>query len=331
MAPPDALELALARVDASPRRLLRSRRLRAVARWTGPSAYAIAVTVEIATRGLPLMRDRVLLWVALGLVAFSLHRLRRDALRLLLDWLPFAAILLVYDLLRGSADGLLFRAHTWPQLYFDQELFGGVTPTVWLQHTLYHGPGALRWYDYGAWGVYLTHFFATLIVAMVLWLCARAQFRRYAAMVSLLALMGFATYALFPAVPPWMAAQQGALPPDVQRIIGAVFAHLPIQDTTTIFQRGTRYANDVAAMPSLHAAYSLLIALFLWPLARRWWWRAVLSAYPLAMGFALVYTGEHYVADVVAGWVYALIASLAVDAAIARMVAARLRRAAAVP
>jgi membrane-associated phospholipid phosphatase len=305
--------------------------VRLLIRWAGPAAYAVALTVQIAGSGVPLMRDRVLLWVGLGLVAFSLHRLRRDAVALLLDWLPFAAILLVYDLLRGSADGLLFRAHTWPQLYFDKDLFGGVAPTVWLQRALYHGAGALRWYDYGAWGVYLTHFFTTLVVAMVLWLVARSDFRRYAAMVSLLALMGFATYALFPAVPPWMAAQQGALPPDVQRIIGAVFAHLPIQDTSTIFQKGTRYANDVAAMPSLHAAYSLLIALFLWPLARRWWWRALLAAYPLAMGFALVYTAEHYVADVIAGWIYALVACLAVDAATARLVAARLRRAAAVP
>jgi len=307
---------------------LRSPRLRVLARWAGPTAYLMALTITVADDGLPLMHDRLLLWVGLGLVAFSLHRLRRDAITLLLDWLPFAAILLVYDLLRGLADNLLFRAHTWPQLYFDQDLFGGLAPTVWLQRTLYHGPEALRWYDYGAWAVYLTHFFATLAVAMVLWLVARPHFRRYAATVSLLAAMGFATYALFPAVPPWMAAQQGALPPDVQRIVGAVFAHLPIQDSRTLFLQGTRYANNVAAMPSLHAAYSLVIAVFLWPLVRGWWWRALLAAYPPAMGFALVYTGEHYVADVLAGWAYALVACLAVEALAAWLVARRGRPAA---
>jgi membrane-associated phospholipid phosphatase len=36
---------------------------------------------------------------------------------------------------------------------------------------------------------------------------------------------------------------------------------------------------------------------------RAWWWRAVLLAFPLAMGVALVYLGEHYVVDVLAGWV----------------------------
>jgi membrane-associated phospholipid phosphatase len=60
----------------------------------------------------------------------------------------------------------------------------------------------------------------------------------------------------------------------------------------------------VAAIPSLHAAFALLVSVALWPLARRWWQRALLAAYPLAMGFALVYGGEHYVIDLLLGWAY---------------------------
>jgi membrane-associated phospholipid phosphatase len=105
-----------------------------------------------------------------------------------------------------------------------------------------------------------------------------------------------------------MASRQGALPPDVERIVGVVFAHVPIHDTGTLFERGSQFSNQVAAMPSLHAAYALLIGLFLWPLARRWWWRVLLAAYPPAMGLALVYTGEHYVVDELAGVLTALLA-----------------------
>ena len=36
--------------------------------------------------------------------------------------------------------------------------------------------------------------------------------------------------------------------------------------------------------------------------------RPLLVAYPLAMAFALVYTAEHYVADILLGWGYALVA-----------------------
>ena len=59
-------------------------------------------------------------------------------------------------------------------------------------------------------------------------------------------------------------------------------------------------------MPSLHAAYTLLITLSLWQVARRA--RPLLALYPLAMAFALVYTAEHYLFDILLGWAYTLVA-----------------------
>ena len=54
-------------------------------------------------------------------------------------------------------------------------------------------------------------------------------------------------------------------------------------------------------MPSLHVAFACLVALFIGTKLRtRWRWLLVL--YPLAMGFALVYLGEHYVVDLIAGF-----------------------------
>ena len=38
------------------------------------------------------------------------------------------------------------------------------------------------------------------------------------------------------------------------------------------------------------------------------WARALLAAYPIAMAFALVYTAEHYLVDILLGWGYTLIA-----------------------
>jgi len=59
-------------------------------------------------------------------------------------------------------------------------------------------------------------------------------------------------------------------------------------------------------MPSLHAAYPMLLLLFFWKRARPAV-RAVLVSYVLAMAFTLVYTGEHFVLDEVVGWSYAII------------------------
>ena len=57
-------------------------------------------------------------------------------------------------------------------------------------------------------------------------------------------------------------------------------------------------------MPSLHAGAALLVALFLWPSVSRVV-RAALVAYAVAMALTLVYTGEHYVVDILAGWAVA--------------------------
>jgi membrane-associated phospholipid phosphatase len=57
--------------------------------------------------------------------------------------------------------------------------------------------------------------------------------------------------------------------------------------------------NPLAAMPSLHFATSLMAALLLaevGPLAG-----ALGFSYALTLGFALVYLGEHYVVDLLAG------------------------------
>ena len=294
----------------------RSRQLRAFdflrkqTRWVGPTVYFCALGGFTYLFGLPTARDRAISWILLVLLAFSLTDLRRLGRGLVYDWAPFIAILFFYDILRGRADKMLFSAHTWPQLNADQWLATGQVPTVWLQTHLWHGAEQIRWYDYALWLVYLTHFFTTLLVAAFLWALRPKRFRRYTASVVTLAMLGFVTYALFPAVPPWMASEQGNLPP-LQRIISIVWEHIPVSAMSPLFERGAHYSNNVAAMPSLHAAYAMLIAIFFWKVSR-WYWRIPLAIYPLVMGLALVYTAEHYVVDVFAGWIYAAVAYLIV-------------------
>lgn len=272
--------------------------------WGPRAAYAVALVLVSLRFGVPLSKAAVLVWVLLGLLCFSLGDLRRWLVGVVFEWLPFAGILLVYDLIRSRADGLL-ATHVTPQLHADEWAFRAV-PTVWLQSRLWDGPGRIHWYDYAVWAVYLTHFFVTLVAAAVVWVVAHHLFRRFVAMVSTLAVLGFTTYILFPAAPPWLAAREGYLPP-TDRIVREVFSNARLFHLDRMFDRGSRVANDVAAIPSLHAAAALLVALYFLPLVPRVW-RVPLALYPLAMAFALVYTGEHYVVDVVVGWVYACVA-----------------------
>jgi membrane-associated phospholipid phosphatase len=279
-------------------------------RIAAPIAWAVATVVLVAILGVPTKHDMLFLWLGLGMAAFSL-----EVSRVVRDWLPLVGIIFVYDLLRGVADGLLFQVHETPQIRLEAALFGRPVPTVWLQEHFWHGPGHLQWWDYATWFLHLTHFFATFIAAAVIWVFAREHFSRYAAMICVLALTGFATYVLYPASPPWMAAQHGNLG-ESNRMIGDVWGELPLTSAGAVFEHGKSYANDVAAMPSLHAAFALLLTLYLWRLVPRYV-RPLLAVYPLLMSLALVYSGEHYVVDCIFGWVYALAAFVAVNWAFA--------------
>jgi PAP2 superfamily len=290
-------------------------------RWCGPIVYAIALAVVLWQSGLPLSRDRLLMWILLGLLAFSLTNLRGWVQSVVLEWIPFALILWVYDLLRGQADGLFFDAHVKPQLEVDRFMFGGTAPTVRLQDHLWDGFLHIHWYDYAAWLVYVSYFVGTYLVAALLWWVNRPLFRRYVVMVSLIAMMGFTTYALFPAVPPWMASELGALEPTT-RSIGVIWSHIPIAHFNTLFEKGSEYSNAVAAVPSLHAAYTLLITLVLWRMAP-WWGRVLLAIYPWAMAFALVYTSEHYFSDILLGWIYCVVGFVVVNRVADRLAARR--------
>jgi membrane-associated phospholipid phosphatase len=266
----------------------------------GPVGFLALSAFAVVVVGVPDQRDVIAVWVVVGLLAFSLSDLRGWASGVMRDWLPFFGLLIAYDTLRGSAKGL-FAAHYLPQLQVDHALFGS-NPTASLQHAMWRGHP--RWYDLAAAGVYLTHFFATPLLAAVLWKIDRTRFRRFVALVATMSAAGLLTYLLYPAAPPWMASQDGFLP-HLTRIIPNVWHSLDLHFAGTVVEGGYRYANDVAAVPSLHAAFALLVAVFLWP-RRRKWLRPIVALYPVAMGFSLVYTGEHYVSDILLGWVYAV-------------------------
>jgi len=281
-----------------------------------PIVWALASVAVAIAWGVPTSTNLVFVWVASGMVAFAWSDIRHRIPRFVLDWLPFLGILFVYDRMRGVADGGLFSQHAIPQIRVDAFLFGKPVPTVWLQEHLWGGPSHIHWWDYAVWFVYITHFFATLVVAAVLWLKAYDRFARFVTMVCVLALTGFVTYVLYPAVPPWLAAREHHIG-EANRIVGVVWPHIPVANYGEVFQKGQSYANNVAAMPSLHGAYALLISLYLWRLVPRRV-RPLLVLYPLAMAFALVYSGEHYVVDILAGWVYAAGSFLVVNAWFAR-------------
>lgn len=263
--------------------------------------WLVAVGVMLWRWHLTTNRTNLFVIIGTGLIAAGAGRLQTVA-RVVIDWAPLFFILAAYDALRGRADQW-FPVHVTPQIHADQFLFGGKVPTVVLQHAFFT-PGHPHFWDYAAFFIYLTHFFTALIVAALLWKFAYPRFRRFAALFVTLSFVAFVTYALYPAAPPWLASQNHALAPTA-KIVDEIWTHLGLQNGASLLSARSHEANPVAAIPSLHSAYPVLLMLFFWRSAARWRW--LLPLYPLAMAVSLVYTGEHYVIDILLGWLYAVV------------------------
>ena len=265
-------------------------------------AYLAVTILVMSFTGIGLARETIFIWLLIGLLIISATNVRGFARGVIIDWLPFYLLLVAYDFLRGFVGtNPLFDPYFLPQIDIDRFLFGGV-PTNWLQDRLYE-VGELPWYDVVSWAIYLTHYFAVFIAAAILWRVARPRFLEFRAMVVTLSLAAFATYALFPAAPPWMAADFGLIDAPVYRVTGSVWAELGAQPAAAIWDKGDSLYNPVAALPSLHAALPMLLLCFFWRDGK--WFQIIGIFYVVSMGWVLVYGGEHYVFDVLLGWIYA--------------------------
>lgn len=264
-------------------------------------AYLAAFVIASLTWGIPLQTQLVIAWTCGALACASIGRPRAEIVQLARDWAPLAAILLVYDFSRGAVDQLGIPVHTMFMADFDKWVFGGNVPTVWLQERILD-PHHRNWWDTAFTLVYSSHFIVWLAIAGVLWNRNREIFLGFTRRLVSLGFAGLATYIVLPAAPPWMASDLG--------LIGLVHRstargwHVLNLHTAQTFERGQAVVNQTAAVPSLHAGFSMLICLYFWPRVR-WYWRPLLGAYPLVMAFSLIATGEHYVFDILLGWVYA--------------------------
>ncbi|MEO9139404.1 MAG: phosphatase PAP2 family protein [Jatrophihabitans sp.] len=278
------------------------------------AAYAVFLTVvawSVFVDGIPTDRTPLAVTIIVGLVLTSVgHGWRRSG-RVLLDWLPFTAVLLLYDRTRSVADTIGLPLHEQDVLDAERWLFGGTEPTLWLQHHLY-SPTQIHWYDVACTLVYTSHFVATPLLAAILWLRDRAVWLRYISRVVVLSVAGLITYCLFPEAPPWYAAKNGLTEP-IARLSARGWISLNLGDVNEALERAqSGGANPVAAMPSLHTAFAMLVAIVaISQLRTRWRWLAL--AYPIAMGFTLVYCGEHYVLDIIPGIAYAIGVHLALN------------------
>ncbi|HEX3562930.1 MAG TPA: phosphatase PAP2 family protein [Solirubrobacterales bacterium] len=178
----------------------------------------------------------------------------------------------------------------------DRVLGGGELPNVRLQRAL-AGLGKGNIVDRFLSWVHWSWFFEPHSALAYILARDQEQFARSARQMSAVYDVGCIVYAAVPTAPPWWASEEGHTDAKVRRIMVEVGEEEWGKAWPVLYD--ALGGNPWAAMPSLHFATSLMAALLLTELDPRA--GAAGWVYAGTLGFALVYLGEHYVVDLLAG------------------------------
>jgi hypothetical protein len=223
--------------------------------------------------------------------------------RFVRDWLPVVLAFFSYALVAKAVPDLGLQVHFTPQIEAERLLHGGTLPTIWLQDHLYAGAtGVLEVFSLL---MYISHFLAPVLLACLIWVFWPGRgFNDLLFGILLVSFLGEITFLLAPTAPPWLAADQGLIPP-VDPIIKNALSDLGLNELASLKGDSDAY-NVVAALPSLHAAWPVIGLLVIRKYRLPGWLFGAQVAVTLGVFFAIVYTGEHYFVDALLGVLYAL-------------------------
>jgi hypothetical protein len=262
-----------------------------------------AVGVVGAAFAVPLLRKRLRIPAPVTVAACAAGPLalavlyprsrRRDvALYTLQMWAFTVAHEIPYD----DPERLRARLRSRYPIAVDRVIGAGKLPNVRLQRALSRLPHRGAVDRCLAWTHWLWFVEPYLALALIL-VRDNERFPRAARQMAAVFDLGCAVYFAVPTAPPWWASEQGETGEEVRRIMVDVGERTWGPAWPKMY--GALGGNPWAAMPSLHFATSVTAAL---SLAEAGKVEGALGwGYAGTLGFALVYLGEHYVTDLVAG------------------------------
>lgn len=256
--------------------------------------YVAFILVAMLSAGNVLGPDVLLLLGGIGVLLLA------RGIPFVRDWGPLLIVLLGWEAQRGITTdiGRLVPADTIVSL--ERALAGGIIPAIAVQHAL-RIPGMVSPLDILMSLVYLAHFVYPVLFALWLWRTDHARYYRFAVTLVGVSFAAFFTFVLLPVAPPRFTILGGS-PLPVTDVMAEVSRSLGWSAPASAYVH--LLGNPFAAFPSMHAAYPVIVLLFLRERSR--WQALAWSPMVVAIWFATVYLGHHFVIDLIVGTGYAL-------------------------
>jgi len=208
------------------------------------------------------------------------------------------AFIMIHELPYDDPEALRRRLYVNYPIRIDRRIGMGTLPNTRLQNALMRPSEEVTRLDQGLTFTHWAWFFEPHLTLIFILARDHPGFVRAARQMALCFDLGCAAYAIWPTAPPWWAAQKGYTGDDrVHRRMIEVGEKTWGRAWPKLYDSVD--GNPWAAMPSLHFGASVLAAILLTESDRR----AGVAGWTYAgtLGLALVYLGEHYVIDLIAG------------------------------
>jgi len=252
----------------------------------------------------------VLSWIVVGYKADqlvlvglfnSMYFLGVTTRKFIVAFSVFIVYWVIFDYMKAIPNYRFHSVHIKSLFIAEKNLFGINSPQGTLTPNEYLSIHAKPWLDIATGFFYLCWVPLPLVFAGILFFKSRKHYFYFALTFLLVNIIGFIGYYIYPAAPPWYVQQYGfefhaGIPGNTAGLHRFDdFFHVPI--FSSIYAKSS---NVFAAMPSLHAAYPLLV-LFYGIKYRFGLWNFLFGTITLGIWFAAVYNYHHYVLDVLAG------------------------------
>lgn len=270
--------------------------LRFTVRAGGVAAIGAAVAVPLLRRRLRVPAPVTVAACAAAPLALAVLQPRSKRRDVALFALQMWAFTVAHELPYDDPERLRRRLKTRYPINVDRMIGGGRLPNARLQRALARLPQVGLVNRVLTWTHWLWFIEPYLSLSLIL-VRHNERFPRAARQMAAVFDLGCAVYFLVPTAPPWWAAENGLTGEGVRRIMVEVGE--PTWGRAWERMYDALGGNPWAAMPSLHFATSLQAALSLSEAGKVE--GALGWGYASTLGFALVYLGEHYVTDLIAG------------------------------
>jgi len=255
-----------------------------------------AVAVPLLRRRLRVPAGVTVATVAAAPLALAVLQPRSKRRDVALFALQMWAFTVAHELPYDDPERLRARLHTRYPIRVDRVIGAGRLPNARLQRAFARMPGVGVVDKVLTWTHWLWFIEPYLSLALIL-VRHNERFPRSARQMAAVFDLGCAVYFAVPTAPPWWSSEQGLTGEEVRRIMVEVGE--PTWGRAWERMYDALGGNPWAAMPSLHFATSLAAALSLSEAGKVE--GAIGWGYAGTLGFALVYLGEHYVTDLLAG------------------------------